>query len=157
MGCRHWRFGWGDGQEHMLLIGLKRLDFLGELFVLLIGVLKKLILLLEALFEFRTQGDVLLRWIGSGHLARSQRQRSWFVRIGVPLGRGLGAIDGVALMHDSGVVGIFVPAHGIGFQLFRGTDTGRIGHAVLLGQRSRTDINGSGMGGSATDEKKRGE
>ena len=45
LGCRHGRFGWGDGQEHMLLIGLERLDFLGEPFVLLIGGLKELILL----------------------------------------------------------------------------------------------------------------
>ena len=50
----------------MLLIGLKRLDFLGELFVLLIGVLKKLILLLEALFEFRSQCGVFLGRVGDG-------------------------------------------------------------------------------------------
>ena len=157
MGCRHGRWGWGDGQKDVLLLGLKRLDFLGEPFILFIGGLKKLILLLEALFEFRSQGDVLLRWIGGGHLARPQRQVCRLVGIGVPVGGRFGAINGVALVHDIGVVRIFVPAYGIGFQLFGRADAGHAGHVMLLGQRSCAGIDVGGVGGSATGEQERGE
>jgi len=136
---------------------LKRLNFLREPLVLLIGGLKKLVLLLEALFEFRGERGVLFRGIGGCHLARSQWQGSRLIRVGIPVGRRFSAIDRVALVHDIGVVRIFVPAHRIGFQLFWRADAGRVGLAVFLRQWTSTDIERGRIGGSATHEEERGE
>jgi hypothetical protein len=116
-----------------------------------------LVLLLEALFEFRGQRGVFLGRIGGRHFARSQRERSRLIGVCVPFRRRFGAIDRVALVHDIGVVGIFVPPYGIGFHLLGRSDACRVGHIVLLRQRSWANINGGGMGGSATGEQERGE
>ena len=141
----------------MLLLFFQFSDFLSEPLVLFIGGLEKLILLFEALFEFRGQRGMLLRGVGGRHLAGSQRQGSRLIGIGIPFGRRFGAVNGVALVHDIGIVGIFVPAYGIGFHLFGRSDARRVGHVMLLRQRPWANINGGRMGGSATGEQERGE
>ncbi len=56
----------------MLLLFFQFSDFLSEPLVLFICGLEQLILLLEPLFQFGGEGDVLLARVGGRHLARSQ-------------------------------------------------------------------------------------